>query len=640
MALLPRALRGRLLRNALLAVIGVFVFYRYFSSSAVSSTATGSWARSGNEFSKLTRFMNSGPDTVVGNKSSFNWSRVSRHKPSPSDPETYGANEQPLTDSGSGSRSARPTVPKYVGKGHKPATSRKRPRIQHVFGPESAQTRKQREARRDEVRSVFARDWAAYRQHAWGMDSLKPLSLVGSEQFCGWSATLVDALDTLWLMGLKAEFDEAVEAVASLDFGRATCMQVNTFETTIRYLGGLLGAYDLSGREVLLTKAREMGDLLIVAFNTRNGMPVDFMSFSHAKTGSELMVEASVVSASPGTLVLELAHLSQVTGDSKYYEAVKPVMELFADGQNRTKLPGLWPMYVSMGAMDVVTGGFFTLSGGADSLYEYLPKMHSLLLGEKKGGVDDGEGMYEDMSLAFLKAANESLVFRPMAPGAPDVLISGYLEINNNNEGLTKFTAQSEHLACFIGGIWALSGRLFQQPGLVDTGVKMARGCAWTYKAMPTGVGPERFNLVPCKSRQQCPWDEADFLRRAKATPQWRDGAELPPGFVEISDKRYILRPEAIESVFVLWRITGRQEFQDAAWAMWKGVRDATNTGNITAAVKDVTTHEHETEKDDYMESFWFAETLKYFYLAFSEPGVLSLDEFVLNTEAHPFRLR
>jgi len=40
----------------------------------------------------------------------------------------------------------------------------------------------------------------------------------------------------------------------------------------------------------------------------------------------------------------------------------------------------------------------------------------------------------------------------------------------------------------------------------------------------------------------------------------------------------------------------------------------------------------------DEMESFWLAETLKYFYLLFSTPDVISLDDWVLNTEAHPFR--
>jgi len=43
--------------------------------------------------------------------------------------------------------------------------------------------------------------------------------------------------------------------------------------------------------------------------------------------------------------------------------------------------------------------------------------------------------------------------------------------------------------------------------------------------------------------------------------------------------------------------------------------------------------------KRDSQESFWLAETLKYFYLIFSPRSTLSLEEFVLNTEAHPLRV-
>jgi mannosyl-oligosaccharide alpha-1,2-mannosidase len=628
--MLPRVLRGRVLRNAILAVIGVLLIYRYLSSTDAGGSSGWSGG-GGSEFASLTRFMNSDIKDVVGNKTVFDWGLVPKFVPKEEDETdaTTDESEKVLSDAAGKVGRKGKAQPK-----RKPITpSRKRPRIQHVVGPESSSARQLRESRRDDVRAVFRRDWALYREHAWGMDSLLPLTLQGTAQFCGWAATLVDALDTLWIMGLRAEFDEAVAHVATIDFGSASCGQVNTFETTIRYLGGLLGAYDLSGREVLLRKAVELGNMLVCAFNTKNGMPVDFMLFANAKTGTELSLEASVVSASPGTLSLELAHLSQVTGNDRYYEAVRPVMELFARHQNETRVPGLWPMYVSMAAMDVTMGGMFTLSGGADSLYEYLPKMHSLLLGRP-----EDDGMYENMTLAFLDAANKTLVFRPMAPGSPDILVSGYKEVNADGKG--NITAQSEHLACFIGGVWALSGRLFDKPKLVETGTKMARGCAWTYSSMPTGVGPERFNLVPCPAREKCDWDEDDFLIRARSTPQWREGAQLPPGFVEISDKRYILRPEAIESVFVSWRITGQPEFQEAAWKMWKGVKTATTAGNVTAAVKDVVKRGGEMKHENYMESFWFAETLKYFYLAFSDPSVVSLDEYVLNTEAHPFRLR
>ncbi|RYP24730.1 hypothetical protein DL765_000276 [Monosporascus sp. GIB2] len=44
------------------------------------------------------------------------------------------------------------------------------------------------------------------------------------------------------------------------------------------------------------------------------------------------------------------------------------------------------------------------------------------------------------------------------------------------------------------------------------------------------------------------------------------------------------------------------------------------------------------TTKSGSMESFWLGETLKYFYLVFSDGGLVSLDEYVFDTEAHPFR--
>ena len=108
----------------------------------------------------------------------------------------------------------------------------------------------------------------------------------------------------------------------------------------------------------------------------------------------------------------------------------------------------------------------------------------------------------------------------------------------------------------------------------------------------------------------------------------------LPPGIVEIADPRYNLRPEAIESLFVLYRITGDKALQDRAWKMFESISNATMTDIAYASIVDVT--EQRPALIDSMESFWTAETLKYFYLIFSEPDVISLDDYVFNTEAHP----
>ncbi len=111
----------------------------------------------------------------------------------------------------------------------------------------------------------------------------------------------------------------------------------------------------------------------------------------------------------------------------------------------------------------------------------------------------------------------------------------------------------------------------------------------------------------------------------------------FPKGFVAIPDTRYILRPEAIESVFILYRITGRQDLLDSAWAMFRSIDMNTRTKLANSAISDMTVPK-DPPMIDSMESFWFGETLKYFYLIFSEPDLISLDEYVFNTEAHPLK--
>ncbi|KAI1818757.1 glycoside hydrolase family 47 protein [Poronia punctata] len=499
------------------------------------------------------------------------------------------------------------------------------PPVQAQRRASNASQEELRESRRRQVRDVFVDDWEAYRNHAWMKDALKPISGGYRDQFSGWAATLVDSLDSLWILGMREDFDEAVHAVAQIDFGKSTSSRVNTFETNIRYLGGLLAAYDLSKREALLAKAVELGDLIYTAFNTENRMPVDFIDFITAKTGQGLTVERRVVSASPGTLSLELTRLSQLTGDPKYYDAISRVMDVFYNGQQKTKVPGLWPTFVSMLTKDVVIGSDFTLAGSADSIYEYLPKMHALL-----GGL---ESKYEEMTARFLEGAKE-LLFRPMIPNNEPILIASSGRVTL--DGKLKLDQETEHLACYIGGAYALAGKLLNRQDYVNIGAKLTLGCVYSYRSFPTGMMPERLNMVACQSFENCQWDTKTFMEEKAKQSQAKD--HLPAGFTTAKDPRYILRPEAIESVFIMYRITGDPIWQELGWDMFTAIVNGTKTASNThAAVRDVTSIAPVLDKEDYMESFWFAETLKYFYLLFSPPDIISLDDYVLNTEAHPF---
>ena len=107
-------------------------------------------------------------------------------------------------------------------------------------------------------------------------DELAPISGNSRNHFGGWAATLVDSLDTLWIMEKTVDFKQAVANVRNIDFTSTEDEELNTFETTIRYLGGLLAAYDLSDGKypLLLDKALELGHMLYAAFDTPNRMPI------------------------------------------------------------------------------------------------------------------------------------------------------------------------------------------------------------------------------------------------------------------------------------------------------------------------------------------------------------------------------
>lgn len=153
--------------------------------------------------------------------------------------------------------------------GSLPLLARRSPyRIQAKFPLEASAAKKQRLERRAQVEAAFKHAWKGYKDHAWLHDEVMPVSGGQKDPFVGWAATLVDSLDSLLVMGLEDEFAEALQALEQIDFTKPNADRVPVFEVTIRYLGGLLGAWDVSGGKhpVLLRKARELGDFLTKAF--------------------------------------------------------------------------------------------------------------------------------------------------------------------------------------------------------------------------------------------------------------------------------------------------------------------------------------------------------------------------------------
>lgn len=150
------------------------------------------------------------------------------------------------------------------------------PKLQAKFKDESTADKQERLQRLSTVKAEFKHAWEGYKKAAMSHDELQPLSGNFADPFNGWGATLVDSLDTLWIMDMREDFSEAVDAIRKIDFTTSVRDTIPVFETTIRYLGGLLGAYDISGQRypILLEKAQELAEILIGAFDTPNRMPV------------------------------------------------------------------------------------------------------------------------------------------------------------------------------------------------------------------------------------------------------------------------------------------------------------------------------------------------------------------------------
>ncbi|KAL6794644.1 glycoside hydrolase family 47 protein [Trichoderma sp. SZMC 28013] len=222
------------------------------------------------------------------------------------------------------------------------------PRVQHEFGVESPEAKSRRVTRQQRVAKEIERAWSGYRKFAWMHDELSPVSAKHRDPFCGWAATLVDSLDTLWIAGLKEEFDEAAKAVEKIDFTTTPRNNIPVFETTIRYLGGLLGAFDVSGGHdggyiILLNKAVELAEILMSIFDTPNRMPILYYQWQ-PEYASQPHRAGSVGIAELGTLSMEFTRLAQLTSDYKYYDAVDRITDALVELQKQgTSIPGLFP---------------------------------------------------------------------------------------------------------------------------------------------------------------------------------------------------------------------------------------------------------------------------------------------------------
>ena len=104
---------------------------------------------------------------------------------------------------------------------------------------------------------------------------------------------------------------------------------------------------------------------------------------------------------------------------------------------------------------------------------------------------------------------------------------------------------------------------------------------------------------------------------------------------MQVLDGGYVLRPENLESCYYLYHYTKDPQYLDMGKTMFESIVRHCRTDAGYAAIKDV----RNMTPDDSMESFFFAETLKYAYLIFAGDKALDFDKVIFNTEAHPMKM-
>lgn len=99
-------------------------------------------------------------------------------------------------------------------------------------------------------------------------------------------------------------------------------------QTTIRVLGGLLAAYDLTGDELFLQKAQDLGERILPAFDTPSGLPTSMINLGQRKGVMHPDNPTLVSTAEAATLQLEFRYLSWLTDNEEYWEKAEKVRRL------------------------------------------------------------------------------------------------------------------------------------------------------------------------------------------------------------------------------------------------------------------------------------------------------------------------
>ncbi|KAK3137279.1 hypothetical protein QOZ80_5BG0450240 [Eleusine coracana subsp. coracana] len=496
-------------------------------------------------------------------------------------------------------------------------------------------------SRQKKVKEAFEHAWSGYRNYAMGYDELMPLSHRGVDGLGGLGATVIDSLDTAIIMGADDVVSEASKWIEdNLTKRISEKGQVNLFETTIRVLGGLLSAYHLSGGdhagsndsgipitykranpERLLEVSKDLADRLLLAF-TSSPTAVPLSDVVLRDRTAHAAPDGLSSTSEASTLQLEFNYLSRISGDPKYETEAMKVLEHI---RTLPTVEGLVPIYISPHSGQF-SGENIRLGSRGDSYYEYLLKVWV----QQEERRDSNLKYLFEMYTKAMKGVKHLLVRKTVPNG---LVFVGELPYGQNG----GFSPKMDHLVCFLPGTLALGAtkgvtkkKALENNLLTDEDIEnlqlaedLAKTCVEMYFVTSTGLAPE-IAYFHIEGNSEVGPDGGN-----------KSSKYINDIIIKPLDRHNLLRPETVESLFVLYRITEDPKYREWGWQIFQSFEKYTkvDSGGYTS-LDDVTSLP--PHKRDKMETFFLGETLKYLYLLFDDSNTLPLDKYVFNTEAHP----
>ena len=540
--------------------------------------------------------------------------------------------------------------------------------------------------------------YQGYANQAWGHDDILPVTGGTRRSRNGWAVFIVDSSSTLAVMRMWSEMKRNVEFIINnIDFNSPIGV-VDPFETTIRYLGGIVSLIDMYDagmipntvlrprhRQGLIHQATTLANNLLAAYDTETGLPWPNVNFNrHQGTNwdpnnVDPNDHPTIGPARAGSNYIENCVLSNLTDDPKYCNAALHSWKSLVWNKYIESPTGLvdQPIDIKLGHP---VGRDKSWDAKHDSYYEYLLKATILFPSSPYNPVYSIRWMEAAHALRWNLTTRSS----PTTGHAKSHLFMGKLLDE-------YYLNEQSHLACFAAGTLFLGAKHLSLPSLEPLAASLLEGCRHVYSSTATGLGPEKWSWALSGVTSARQRHAQTFFPQTGAQVE-----ELAALGFWIVDARYRLRPEYVESLFYAYRITGLQCYRDWAWDAFLAIQEHCRTEWGFAGVADVMVNgsavvsaaaaaradakaakkvkdsekkpgggfwglgsvkekdknpfdeeevgpgEWEVEMNwiDEQESFWAAETLKYLYLIFEDQEQFSLDEWVFSTEGHLFKRR